>query len=429
MSPLLTSLPPSDGSAPLTVSRFLACIKEGVEATFKNVYLIGEVSGAKSAGSSGHFYFNLKETEASVGCAIWKSGMKKIKYLPKDGDRVVVKGNMGIWIASGKMTFAVTECEAAGAGDLQAKLKELEAKLRAEGLFDKPKRPIPKIPKRIGVIAALGGAALQDVLRVTLQRSPGVDVLVFPATAQGERCIPENLAMLTEAQSPRWGCDVLLMVRGGGSPEDLWGFNDPDLVRKVSQSIIPIVTGVGHEIDTTLVDLASDFRAATPSQAAEYITTERSELGMQLQNTAYQLYEAMQDRLLHPETELNILCEREGLRSVPEKIRVLQHRVEKTEMQLNHLNPIQKIARLDLQMNHLVKQLAGFSLSSVLRERFIQLSSKVISLSPEAPLGRGFVLTLDSLGRPIVSASKTQPGDQITLKWADGRHQAEILKP
>ena len=163
-----------------------------------------------------------------------------------------------------------------------ARLRQLEAELRAEGLFDRPKRPLPRFPEKLGVVAALGGAALRDVLEVTARRAPGIGLLIAPAAAQGERCVPETLLAIQELQDPHWGCEALLLVRGGGSLEDLWAFNDPELVRAVADCRIPVITGVGHEIDTTLVDLAADRRAATPSQAAELATPDRAALGAEL---------------------------------------------------------------------------------------------------------------------------------------------------
>lgn len=279
------------------------------------------------------------------------------------------------------------------------------------------------------MIAALGGAALQDVLRVTGRRAPGMDVLVFPAAAQGERCVPENLQMLEEAQQPHWGCDVLLMVRGGGSPEDLWGFNDPDLVRAVAACRLPLVTGVGHEIDTTLVDLASDQRAATPSQAAEIITTERNELSLQVLAQVQELTRVMKEVIGRCETEFNLLSDRDGLYVVPDRITQLRHQLEIHQARLAGRDPIRRVDLFKIQLTNQWQRLRQYTIRPAIKERYLALATQMASLNPEAPLSRGFVLTLDAQGRPITSARQVSIGDELNLKWADGAQAAQIIKP
>jgi exodeoxyribonuclease VII large subunit len=417
----------SDLQAPLSVSFFLEHLKKNTEPRYRSLYLVGEVSAVKSSG--GHLYFNLKEDNAAVSCAIWRTVLPTLKHLPKDGDRIILQANLSIYIPRGTMTLAVTYCELAGQGDLQAKLKQLEAQLRIEGVFDRPRKDLPRSPQKIGVIAALGGAALQDVLRVTGRRAPGMDVLIFPAAAQGERCVPENLQMLEEAQQPHWGCDVLLMVRGGGSPEDLWGFNDPDLVRAVAACRLPLVTGVGHEIDTTLVDLASDQRAATPSQAAELITTERNELSLQVLAQVQELIRVMTEVIGRCETEFNLLSDRDGLYVVPDRITQLGHKLEMQQARLAAKDPIRRVELFKTQLTHHTHRLNQFVIRPFVKERYLTLTTRLASLNPEAPLSRGFVLTLDTEGRPITSAAQVQIGEELQLKWADGTRAAQIVKP
>ena len=180
--------------APLSVKRFLEQVKAKVEPGFAACCLVGEVSNARTSGR--HWYFTLKEEGAALSCAVWSSQQRFLKATPKDGQRVVVKGSLGLYVPGGSLTFAVTHLEAAGTGDLQQRLRELEAALRAEGLFERPKRSLPRVPRRLGVVAALGGAALRDVLEVAGRRAPGLPILVAPAAAQGDRCVPEVLAAL-----------------------------------------------------------------------------------------------------------------------------------------------------------------------------------------------------------------------------------------
>lgn len=245
----------------------------------------------------------------------------------------------------------------------------------------------------------------------------------------GERCVPENLQMLEEAQQPHWGCDVLLMVRGGGSPEDLWGFNDPDLVRAVAACRLPLVTGVGHEIDTTLVDLASDQRAATPSQAAEIITTERNELSLQVFAQVQELTRVMKEVIGRCETEFNLLSDRDGLYVVPDRITQLRHQLEIHQARLAGRDPIRRVDLFKIQLTNQWQRLRQYTIRPAIKERYLALATQMASLNPEAPLSRGFVLTLDGQGRPITSAKHVSIGDELNLKWADGAQAAQIIKP
>ncbi len=433
---------------PLSVKRFLEGLKARLEPAFAAVVLVGEVSNARTSGR--HWYFTLKEEGAALQCAVWASSQGRLKHQPKDGDRVVVKGSLNLYVPGGSLTFAVTHCERAGVGDLQQRLRELEAQLRAEGVFDRPRRELPALPRRIGVVAALGGAALRDVLQVTARRAPGIDVLVHPAAAQGDRCVFENLMALQEISDPHWGCEVILLVRGGGSLEDLWGFNDPELVRAVAACPVPIVTGVGHEIDTTLVDLAADRRAATPSQAAELATPDLGRLGAELRRRKEGLVRALDWRLRGLESTLYLLADSPAMRAVPERLMRLEGRLDTLRARLEGAHPRRRLA-LGAQrlaaLRHRLERTGG-SLGEADRprlalatrrlapaaDRALQrrdhtlaiLQERLKALDPRGPLQRGFVLALDEAGRPITAAGDTRPGQSLRLQWADGERQAEL---
>ena len=435
--------------APISVKRFLEQVKARVEPPFAAVLVEGEVSNFREAGS-GHWYFTLKEEGAAVKCAVWRSRQRFIAVKPANGQKLVVKGALNLYVAGGDLTLDVSHCEPAGEGDLQARLRRLEAELRAEGLFDRAKRPLPKHPRRIGVIAAPGGAALQDVLRVSARRAPGLDVLVAPAAAQGERCVPENLAALTALQDPALGCDLILIVRGGGSLEDLWGFNDPALVRAVAASRVPIVAGVGHEIDTTLVDLAADLRAATPSQAAELATPDRAALATALKSRADRLAFRMQWRMDGLATTLHLLKDSPGMRAVPERLKEMQAKLAHAQARMAGAHPRR---RLDLSaarftaLRHRLAQIgarvgeadrprlaaaARHLLPAIEKRLSAQAARLAVELErlqgrdPKAPLERGFVLALDAEGKPVISSQTLPAGATLDLRWADGKRQAEL---
>lgn len=433
--------------APLSVKRFLEQVKAKVEPGFAACCLVGEVSNARTSGR--HWYFTLKEEGAALSCAVWSSQQRFLKATPKDGQRVVVKGSLGLYVPGGSLTFAVTHLEAAGTGDLQQRLRELEAALRAEGLFERPKRSLPRVPRRLGVVAALGGAALHDVLEVAGRRAPGLPILVAPAAAQGDRCVPEVLAALAALQDPALGCDVLLLVRGGGSLEDLWGYNDPALVRAVAACRLPVVTGVGHEIDTTLVDLAADLRAATPSQAAERATPDRAHLAAELRRRFEALQRAMEWRLQGLETELNLRVDHGLLRLAPDgpaRIRLegLVQRLERSHPQRRLDQALARLAVLRQRLRHSADRASGEADRLRVREaqrrmhpalqrsleararRLEVLGARLRGLDPRAPLDRGFVLALDGHGQPVISAQSLPQGSPLDLQWKDGRRRARV---
>jgi exodeoxyribonuclease VII large subunit len=352
-------------------------------------------------------------------------------------------------VAGGTITLAVTHCEPAGVGDLQARLRQLEAELRGQGLFDRPKRPLPRFPRKLGVVAALGGAALRDVLEVMDRRAPGIHVLIAPAAAQGERCVPETLLAIQELQDPHWGCEALLLVRGGGSLEDLWSFNDPELVRAVAECRIPVVTGVGHEVDTTLVDLAADLRAATPSQAAELATPDRAALGAELRRRGEALATRLLWKLRGLETTLNLLMDHGLGRVEPAAPPAARWAALAQRLALSH--PSRHLAGAGARMALLRQRLAqAGSLASgeadrprvveaqrrlaPAAQRAVQgrdhrlavLAERLQGLDPTGPLARGFVLALGPEGRPVTSASALASGAALRLRWKDGERGATL---
>ena len=433
--------------APLSVKRLLEQVKSRLEPPFAAVCVVGEVSNFRGSGK--HWYFTLKEEGAALSCAVWASQQRLLQHRPADGQRVVLKGSLNLYVAGGSLSLAVTHCEPAGVGDLQARLRQLEAELRAQGWFDRPKRPLPRFPRKLGVVAALGGAALRDVLEVTARRAPGIDLLVAPAAAQGDRCVPETLLAIQELQDPHWGCEALLLVRGGGSLEDLWAFNDPALVKAIAECRIPVITGVGHEIDTTLVDLAADRRAATPSQAAELATPDRAALGSDLRRRVEALTARMLWRLRGLETTLNLQVEHGLQRADPLSAAALRTQALAQRLALAHPSRGLDAAgsRLALLRQRL-GQAAAFATHEADRprvreaqrrlapaaqrllqardQRLAVLFERLQGLDPTGPLQRGFVLALGPDGRPVTRAGALPAGAGLRLRWKDGERKATL---
>lgn len=455
--------------APLTVKRLLDQIKTRLEPLFASLCVIGEVSNFRGSGK--HWYFTLKDDGAQIACAVWASQQRFLAHAPRDGQRVVLRGSLNVYVQGGTLTLVVTHCEAAGTGDLQARLRQLETQLRAEGLFDREKRPLPRFPRRLGVVAALGGAALQDVLEVTRRRAPGIHLLLAPAAAQGERCVPEVLAALEALQEPRLACDAILLVRGGGGLEDLWAYNDPAMVRAVAGSRIPVLTGVGHEIDISLVDLAADHRAATPSQAAELATPDLGRLRSELQQRIARLHDRLQWRLRGLESTVNLLADSRGMREVPRglerrgaqlgellrhlgriepmrsarmRLEGLQHRLHlahpelRLEASRHRLHVLQhRLARLAPVVTHEddrlriqdLRRRAEHALGRLLATRARDLDVLAARLgggNPAGPLRRGFVLVRLEDGRPATSAAGLPPLARLRLQWLDGERTARL---
>jgi exodeoxyribonuclease VII large subunit len=270
-------------AAEFTVSEIAQAVKRTVEDEFGHVRVRGEISGYRGQHSSGHAYFTLKDDSASIDAVVWKGNFAKLSFKPEEGVEVIATGRLTTFPRSSKYQIVIDNIEPAGAGALMALLEERRRKLAAEGLFAKErKRPLPYLPRVIGVITSPTGAVIRDILHRLADRFPS-HVLVWPVRVQGDTCAPEVVnaiegfnALLPDGPIPR--PDLLIVARGGGSIEDLWGFNEEAVVRAVAESGIPVISAVGHETDTTLIDYASDMRAPTPTAAAEAAVPVRAEL-------------------------------------------------------------------------------------------------------------------------------------------------------
>jgi exodeoxyribonuclease VII large subunit len=265
----------------VTVSELSGSIKRTVEDAFGNVRVRGEISGYRGPHSSGHAYFALKDDRARMEAVIWKGTFQRLRFRPEEGMEVIATGKLTTYPGSSKYQIVIDSLEPAGAGALMALLEERKKRLEAEGLFSATrKRPLPRMPKTIGVITSPTGAVIRDILHRITDRFP-LHVLVWPVRVQGDSCAQEVTAAVQGFNAPDLPFprpDVLIVARGGGSLEDLWGFNDEGLARAVAASAIPVISAVGHETDTTLIDFVSDMRAPTPTGAAEIAVPVKAEL-------------------------------------------------------------------------------------------------------------------------------------------------------
>lgn len=398
---------------------------DALEARFNPVSVHGEISGFSRA-SSGHCYFALKDEEGQIRCALFKRAASLLSFVPRDGQQVRVRGRLSLYPPRGEVQLVVESLRLDGQGSLFERFMELKNRLQVQGLFDEArKRPLPMLPRAIGVITSLGAAALHDVLTALRRRAPHVPVVVYPASVQGDQSAGELRAALSQAYQRR-EVDVLLLVRGGGALEDLWSFNDEALARLIVQAPMPVVCGVGHETDFTIADFCSDVRAATPTAAAE--------LAARPQAQWFDLLQSWQDRLLRAqESQLDRLGQRlDGLASrlgrPSQAVTRAQSGLSLTAARLRQSAAL----TLQRQQTHLeqISQELPRQLGRALAERSRQvetLATRLHLLDPQLVLARGYAWLADEQGQPVTAAAQARPGQHLAATLADGRLEVRVL--
>ena len=390
-----------------TVASLTEIIRDYIESEdlFSDVWVEGEISNFKSY-SSGHWYFTLKEGSVQLKGVMWRSFAARQDYAPRDGEHVRAHGAIKVYPDGGTYQIQADRLRLLGVGDLFRRLEETKARLLAEGLFDdERKRPLPYFPRCIGVVTSAKSAAFQDVLNVLRRRYPLAQVVLSPTQVQGESA-PEGIVRAVDKLNARADIDVILVCRGGGSIEDLWAFNDERVVRCVAASRLPVISGVGHETDFTLIDFASDVRAPTPSAAAEMLTPDIADLQATTQSASALLEAAYLDDL--------------GRRG--EQLAMLAHRIERA-------SPAALLAYDRQRVDGLTERLGAALRGSLAlrRERLNARASSLDSANPTAILARGYALVRDdATGARITSAQQAQPGARVTLTFHDGERPAQI---
>jgi len=392
-----------------SVSELTRRIRGHLENTFGDVWVKGEISNFRKP-VSGHAYFVLKDASAQIRAVVFKGSLSKLKFNLQDGMEVLLHGKVAVYEPRGEYQIIGDTLEPVGIGALQLAFEQLKMKLAKEGLFDpKHKKPIPKLPKMIGIVTSPTGAAVKDILKVLHRRFPNRRVIIFPANVQGEKAAPEISAAIQ--LSERWNklnpdqkIDVLIVGRGGGSIEDLWPFNEEIVARAIYQCSIPVISAVGHEIDVTISDFVADLRAPTPSVAAELVVPIKEELRNLVNTHTQRLLINLKRSLEHTRLHLSHLTSR--LVDPREKIRLIKERF------LSTLENLKKAMRTQLTLSR--KSLEG-------RVQMLQ------SLSPLQVLARGYSLTSTSSGALIRSVSDIKPGLKIVTRLADGEFTSEVI--
>lgn len=390
-----------------TVASLTATIQDLIESDdlLSDVWVEGEISNFK-AYSSGHWYFTLKEGSVQLKGVMWRSFVARQPYTPRDGEHVRAHGAIKVYPDGGTYQIQTDRIRLLGVGDLYRRLEETKALLQAEGLFDAGrKRPLPVFPRRIGIVTSPEAAAFQDVLNVLRRRYPLAEVVLSPTLVQGEAA-PEGIVRALARLNALPDVDVILVCRGGGSLEDLWAFNDERVARAVAASRLPVISGVGHETDITLIDYVADVRAPTPSAAAEIMTPDILDLKGAVQNGALLLDAAFRANL--------------GARG--ERLNALAH-------QLKRASPAALLAHDRQRVDSLNERLASAArgLLALRQERLNARTAALEAANPAAVLARGYVLVTDARsGQRLTSARSGEAGAPVTLTFHDGARAARL---
>ena len=437
------------------VSELSRVIREKLEAEFTDVWVEGEVSNFRSA-SSGILYFTLKDEAAQLRCVCFRQYSRYLKFRPEDGLLVTARGRISVYEARGEYQLAVEFLEPRGLGALQLAFEQLKKKLAMEGLFDAArKKPLPQLPRRIGIITSPRGAAIQDMIRILRRRHENLHLVIYPARVQGEGAAEEMIEALRffNLAPPRGlPVDVIILGRGGGSIEDLWPFNEEKLARAIAASSIPVISAVGHETDFTIADFVADLRAPTPSAAAELVIETQERLAEQIETLEDDLRKVIRYYLLRQRQQLTELVAHRGFQTLRillaqaaqrsdeladrlteaarETLRQARRRWEQHHAFLLHYDLRARQERERLRLNRLSAALLHpiRLLLAQKRGRMESLRAELEQLNPAAILERGYAIVLDDAGKVLKDAAQVTPGQEITLRLARGRLAAQVAK-
>ena len=388
----------------LSVTELLRSVRDTLERRFPLAWVRGELSNLSRA-PSGHWYFTLKDGAAQVDCVMFRSRAAALDWQPRDGMQVEARAFPTLYEPRGRFQLTVEAMRQAGLGPLYERFLKLKERLGAEGLFDPAlKRELPPFPRTIGVVTSLAAAALRDVLTTLKRRNPAIPIIVYPAPVQGEGAADRIATMLRRA-GRRAECDVLLLVRGGGSIEDLWPFNEETVTRAIRACPIPVVVGVGHETDFTIADFAADRRAPTPTAAAELASPARAELFKTLADCLRCVAREMQRKFQYASQALDGAARR--LVHPAQRLRFSQERVSQLR------------TRLAFAFSHKMHRC---------QSHLAELHATLRSVDPAAVLQRGYSITYDAAGGVLRSAAAVQAGDRISTTLAEGRIESEVKK-
>lgn len=460
-SPLLQSLFDEEERTPLTISEVTERVKSVIERSFKSVWLEGEIVNFSHA-SSGHWYFNLRDEFSQLRAACYRGANSRIRFEPFDGLQVRVSGKLTVYEPKGEYQILVESLEPVGEGAMKVAFEQLKTKLEREGLFaPELKRPLPFFPRRIGVVTSPNGAAIHDILHVLARRTRTVDVLFVPSRVQGESApqeIREAIELVNEVHfnALRSGdadnlIDVLIVGRGGGAMEDLWAFNDERVARAIRNSIVPVISAVGHETDFTIADFIADFRAPTPSAAAEIVAAQESQIAAFLIERTADLMQAIEFRVLAAKSkfqesqaarvfaEFPVRILRERNKVIINRQRLQSSFVKKTQQNGRQLDSLQaklttaiikaRFVRAAADLQILQQKLdvqAGNKLIAA-AEKFSIAVSKLNALSPLSVLARGYALVQTADGAVVSNVEQVMVKENLKIRLSNGQLNCKIV--
>jgi exodeoxyribonuclease VII large subunit len=435
-----------------SVSELTSGIRTAIEDRFGQIWLEGEISNCKVWNTTGHMYFTLKDEGAQIKAVMFRTQVRYLRFTPEDGLHVVARGRLGVYEPKGEYQIVCEHMEPHGLGALQLAFDQLKKKLAAQGLFDPArKRPLPALPRRIGIVTSLDGAALRDILKVLRRRAPNASVLIRPARVQGEDAAPDiatGIRMI--ARVP--GVDVIIVGRGGGSIEDLWTFNEERVAKAIAASPVPVVSAVGHEADVTIADFVADLRAPTPSAAAEMVVAAKQEFCNRIDRLGARLRAAARADLEKRRNRVHTLSSRRGLASFTTRLAMRGRHVAEVTHQfraairgaIGARARAHRGLRQRLEQRDLARRLASIRgrltvaegrLSGAARlaqhradARFRTLAGRLETLSPLAVLGRGYAVCWNGSKTAIVrSAASVAPGDAVQVTLAHGELGCQVV--
>lgn len=426
-------------------------IRGALETQFTNIWVSGEISGSKLA-PSGHCYFTLKDSDAQIKCVCWKMAWMRLKFKPKDGVQVLVRGRVDIYELRSEYQFVVETIEPQGQGALQLAFEQLRARLREEGLFDDArKRPLPRFPMRIGIVTSPKGAVIRDFIEVLSKRFPGVHIRLFPTQVQGASAVDEVCRGIRYFGEDEWA-QVVVVARGGGSLEDLWTFNEEAVARAIAACPVPVVSAIGHETDVTIADFVADLRAPTPSAAAAMIICERKEILDRLANRESRLAEllryrfAVLHRRLHEQTAGRAAAVlHRGLARRMQRVddntarlhaamrgqlAAWERRRRQLEDSVRHFDPRPRLARSRERLNAL-----GFRMDTAARAKLAKSArrletaeTKLGQLNPRLVLARGYAIVLSESGAIVHNAEAAPEGADLRVLFAEDSVRAKVTR-
>ncbi|MCB2185786.1 MAG: exodeoxyribonuclease VII large subunit [Deltaproteobacteria bacterium] len=431
----------------LTVSALLGRLKGLVEQSFDFVWVEGEVSALRRP-ASGHVYFSLKDDHAVLKMVLFRHQASLLRFRLEEGQQVLCQGRVSLYEPRGDLQMVVDTVEPRGAGGLALAFEQLKKRLAAEGLFDpERKQPLPELPTRVAVVTSPSGAAIRDFLHVLHRRYQGISVAVYPVQVQGAEAAPQMVRALADLAAWGWP-QVVVLTRGGGSPEDLWAFNDEALARAIAACPLPVVSAVGHEVDFTISDLVADLRAPTPSAAAELLTKDRAELVRRLNAAGGRLAAAGGRLLVRRRVNLGHLLR--GLGDPRRRLADRRLRVDDLFLRqvaalrlglgenarglaglvarLREREPGRRLAGLAARQDQATLRLtrAGADAVWARRQRLEVLESRLRALSPLAVLGRGFALVRDQRGKIVKDNRQVQVGQRVGVLLSRGSFSARV---